>query len=526
MLARTNLHFPDFLRSSLVILFLSLIFLAPSPCPASGILSTLETSDAVLQPERMLQPFRQGAQRVSVLVMLRQPEALHQSLASQGARLDDPPLAAEAAKARRRNIVAKHADGVIAALKLPTKAVTTRFQYMSGFAASVTPQELLAIVQHPEVLAVEENARLHPSLAQGIPLMAASVPRGKYRGENTAIAICDSGVDYTHPMLGGGGFPNAKVIGGYDTGMNRADPMDLDGHGTSCAGIAAGSIPHVINNDYIGGVAPEARIYALKITKDSGEGSLESMLAAWEWSITHQNDDPQHPILVIATSFGGLQFFSACDSHSPALATAAANANAAGIAVFAPSGNNGWCDSMELPACLSNVISVGAVYDAGLGDVYVCVDEHSCATKYYDPDTCPDEEYYAEDQAVADMVASFSNSASFLDLLAPSFMACTTDLGGGYNPEFSGTSAATPYAAGAALLLQQASRSRQDSLLTPAQVRNLLVANGEPIQDDKVAITMPRVNLSRAIAAIPLAGAIPPVAPNLLLLAPEAGQPR
>ena len=96
----------------------------------------------------------------------------------------------------------------------------------------------------------------------GIPLMNAAEARNSYSGSGLSIAICDTGIDYTHPKLGGGGFPNTKVIGGYDTGQDDADPMDGNGHGTGCAGIAAGDMGNA--GDYIGGVYYGARLYALK----------------------------------------------------------------------------------------------------------------------------------------------------------------------------------------------------------------------------------------------------------------------
>ena len=72
--------------------------------------------------------------------------------------------------------------------------------------------------------------------------------RDAYIGEGVSIAIVDTGIDYTHSRLGGAGFPNDKVIGGYDYGGSANNPnseendlMDANGHGTSCAGIAAGS---------------------------------------------------------------------------------------------------------------------------------------------------------------------------------------------------------------------------------------------------------------------------------------------
>jgi subtilisin family serine protease len=104
------------------------------------------------------------------------------------------------------------------------------------------------------------------------------------------------------------------------------------------------------------------------------------MIEAWEWSITHQNDDPENPIRVISISFGGGGYSGNCDSASPTMTQAAANAVAAGITIFASSGNDGYCSKIAWPACISHVVSVGAVFDAAIGNVGFCIDSTSCAS--------------------------------------------------------------------------------------------------------------------------------------------------
>jgi len=102
-------------------------------------------------------------------------------------------------------------------------------------------------------------------------------------------------------------------------------------------------------------------------------------------------------------------------------------------------------------------------------------------------------------------VTTYSNSASFLILMAPSNWATTTRLGGGYwdSPNgFGGTSAACPYAAGAAACLQSASKTLNGIFLSPGDVESKLVDSGDSITDEKVAITKPRVNLGAAVALL------------------------
>ncbi|MBW2707732.1 MAG: S8 family serine peptidase [Deltaproteobacteria bacterium] len=387
----------------------------------------------------------------------------------------------------------------------PTQVETThRFKYMAGFSAQVTLEGLEALVENPDVLSIEEDRLLYPNLAQGIPLMNATTARSSYNGAGLSVAICDTGIDYTHARLGNGGFPNSKVIGGYDTGDGDNDPMDLNGHGTACAGIAAGDLG--FDGDYIGGVAHNARLYALKISHGSGGSAYNSsMIEAWEWCITHQHDDVGNPIMVINTSFGGGRSSGYCDASSVAMTRAAANAKAVGMTLFVSSGNDGYCDAIGWPACISHVISVGAVYDAPFTETVLgwCVAESSCAEKY-SSGGCPSG-YYSPDTPKADAVAVYSDTASFLSLLAPSNWATTTKMGGGYWTAaygFSGTSAACPYAAGAAACLQDAAKAINGAFLTPDQVQSVLTSTGDLVTDAKVAITKPRVNLGQAVASL------------------------
>ncbi len=311
-------------------------------------------------------------------------------------------------------------------------------------------------------------------------------------------------------MLGRGGFPNSKVIGGYDFGDDDSDPFPAavhDPHGTSCAGIAAGDACDV--GDYIGGVACGAKIYALKTKNSEGVIYNDNVIAAWDWCISHKNDNPSYPILVISTSIGGTRYTSPCDSSNVAYATAANNAVAAGITVVVSSDNDGSCNSITVPACLSNVISVGAVYDSNFGTYSFCIRADSCATKY-PKSQCPSG-WYCIDATMPDLVTSFSNTASFLDILAPSNMACTTDIvgsagysAGDYATDFGGTSAACPYVAGAAACIQSAAKYFTGHFLTAVRVREILRSSGDAVTDPRIAITKPRVNLGRAIESVQL----------------------
>ncbi|KAK9797701.1 hypothetical protein SCARD494_03530 [Seiridium cardinale] len=104
-------------------------------------------------------------------------------------------------------------------------------------------------------------------------------------GEGAVVAIVDSGVQYTHPALGGGIGENYTVIGGYDLVGDTIlpdwpnsspepdnDPMDEYGHGTHVAGIVAGK------SDQFVGVAPGAKILSFKVFGSTGYSDEETVI--------------------------------------------------------------------------------------------------------------------------------------------------------------------------------------------------------------------------------------------------------
>ncbi|MEF3697351.1 S8 family peptidase [Desulfolutivibrio sp.] len=456
----------------------------------ADLLASVAANGKLVSSGNAVAALKGGQESARFIVMLAEP-----ATTKKGAS-----LASESAKAERRGQVAAVLDGFLNRKKAAdTGDVTRRFSYMPAFAATLTAVQLQGLLADEAVAFIREDRMNKPQLRQGIPLMGASATRSEFSGKGVAVAIADTGVDYNNTYLGAAPLAsNTKVIGGYDVGLSKADPMDADGHGTACAGIVAGTIGNT--GDYIGGVAPDAKIYALKITDATGDASDSAIMAAGEWCVTHQNDDSENPIMIINISFGGERYTSNCDASMPDYAAAVNNILAAGITVFASSGNDGYCNAMGSPACLSGIVSVGAVYDADFGEYTPCVEPESCVTKIADAGC--DSGYYTEDATAADKVAAYSDAASFLTLLAPSNQCYTLQCaaqGSTFNTAFGGTSAASPYAAGAAAALQSAAKEERGEFLTPAQVKSLLVGTGRPITDTKAAVTKPRVNLQAAI---------------------------
>jgi subtilisin family serine protease len=465
-----------------------------SDCNCNGA-KTVSPEDKLINCRQILVPFEQGQEKVKVIVNLTRPEQI----------LKTTDWWSKNSLERLHGEVINRQNRTLATLVQGKFKLRYKFENQAAFSAEVTQDCLNQLIGDANVVSIEPVYILEKHLAQGIPLINGSIYRSTYNGQGVAIAICDTGIDYTHSMLGGGGFPNSKVIGGYDFGDSDSNPFPSEAHGTCCAGIAAGNLGSV--GDYIGGVAYGAKLYALKVEDSSGYIYTDSIVAAWDWCVSHKNDNPAYPILVISTSLGSGRYYSACDSSNSSLATAANDAVAAGITLLVSAGNDGYCDSIASPACLSNVISVGAVYDAAFGTYQPCVNAASCATKY--STTGCSTGWYSIDTTAPDKVTSYSNTASFLGILAPSNQAYTTDIAGSsgystgdYYSSFGGTSAASPYAAGAVACLQSAAKVITGNYLTPAQVKSILISTGNNVTDTKVSITKPRINLGNAIESL------------------------
>ena len=154
------------------------------------------------------------------------------------------------------------------------------------------------------------------------------------RGQGLRVGIIDSGIDYTHKMLGGAGtvdaykavdpatpnpgFPNAKVVGGFDfvgTEYNTSspifdkripridsNPLDEGGHGTHVAGSVAGVGDGVKTYD---GVAPDALLYALKVFGAEGSTNDTVVVAALEYAADPNGDgSPSDRLDVVNLSLG------------------------------------------------------------------------------------------------------------------------------------------------------------------------------------------------------------------------------
>jgi subtilisin len=325
---------------------------------------------------------------------------------------------------------------------------------------SLTPAERERLARHPDVEIVEDDVafdyahvgRAKLPRVQGMPtLEEETIPRGvaaisaptawgNSQGKGIRVAVLDTGIDDSHPDLA------ANVVGGVGFVPGTPGERDDEGHGTFCAGIIGAGL----TGSGIVGVAPQVSLFAVKVSDQTGQPSLRTIIAGLDWCIANN-------IHIVSMSFG-------FPEPSLALYAMCQRTWAAGILLVASVGNDGgpW---VTYPAGFDNVIGVGAI------------DAHNV--------------HYAQ-----------SNRGLGLNLSAPGVDVLSTGLRGTYGA-MSGTSAAAPHVAGAAAVVWGAHR-----FATNAQIWHLLARTARPL-GKRNRYGLGRVNVLAASAAMEVPQAVP-----------------
>lgn len=347
--------------------------------------------------------------------------------------------------------------GVLSRQKSRGVHATRQFRAaVRGFAARLDAGQLAALRSDPGVVAVVPDeivsvAQTRPtgvSRIGGLVNPIASIDTVDDRVD-ADIAIVDTGIDASHPDL--------NVVGGVNCSTSdRAAWRDTHGHGTHVSGIAAA------RDDPSGvvGVAPGARLWAVKILNDSGFGYLSWYVCGLDWIASQREPgDPARPLIEVANMSVAKRGADdhACGAESDdVLHAAICRLVKAGVTVVAAAGNASERASKWVPASYNEVITVSALADTdgksgGVGA------KRCYSWGGYDQD---------------DTFADFSNYGGDVDLIAPGKCIYSTMPGGTF-AYMSGTSMATPHVTGAVALYKE---SRP--LATPSEVKSALRALG------------------------------------------------
>lgn len=365
---------------------------------------------------------------------------------------------------------------IMEAVPDPELKVLHRYQTVAGLSGEVTAAGLDALMAQPEVMSVALDLPVEAALTPSAALIKADAVHQNLgiTGAGVNVAVLDTGVDLTHPDLA------SKIVAQHCFNRGGCTPdatdegdsaQDENGHGTHVSGIIVSQ-----GSQSPRGIAPDAGLVAVRVLGSSGVGFSSDVIAGIDWVVANQ---ASLNVTAINLSLGGGAYEGACDqadANTMLYAAAATAARNAGIAVFAASGNGAEADKMTTPACVSNVIAVGNVYDTASGS--------------FNWGSCLDQ------SVTVDQVACSSNSSSELDLLAPGVLISSTNLGGGQNTK-SGTSLSTPHATAVAALLAQANPS-----LTAADIETVLENTGVPITDSRSGRVVPRVDALAAVSQV------------------------
>jgi len=277
---------------------------------------------------------------------------------------------------------------------------------INGFAGKLDANALKLVRAHPDVVSVEEDgimttfsivtqtdapwglARISqdPKLTnQDATALTFTYNYDSSAGAGVDIYVVDTGVFTAHTQFGGRARWGA-TFGPY------AD-ADGNGHGTHCAGTAAG-IRY--------GVAKSASIIAVKVLSDAGSGSVSDIVSGLNFVINSARASGRPSI--VSMSLGG--------SRSNTLDNAVASCTNAGVHVSVAAGNSNTDARNTSPARAPSANTIGA-------------------------------------STIADARASFSNFGSVVDLFAPGLTVTSAWIGSTTaTMTISGTSMATPHVAG------------------------------------------------------------------------------
>ena len=324
--------------------------------------------------------------------------------------------------------------------------VQFRYHLINSIAGSVEVSEITNLVNLPGVVFVEIDGIFNIQMndVNEVHGVTNVWDETGYTGAGSVVAIIDTGIDGNHEGLNDLDDNNEtndpKVIGFYDvinkpgdTNGTDVEAYDDQGHGTHCAGITAGT--GAPTYEYVG-VAPQAQLVGVKVLDEGGSGSFAGVMMGMEWTVDNRH---KFNIRAASMSLGGPGPIELTSAQEESVSRMANEMVRNGIALFIAAGNSAVPASIGTPGSAEDVITVGAL------------DKDTSIAVYSSQG--PTEEGLTKPNI------AFVGS----NVMAPDF-----NTGTGYTSK-SGTSMATPGAAGLAALMYQANPD-----LSPFDVRNIM----------------------------------------------------
>jgi subtilisin family serine protease len=300
---------------------------------------------------------------------------------------------------------------------------------MPAVALAAAPAQIEVLNQEPDVERIWPDLRVHACLDVSARLIGAPVVWNQgYTGAGIGVAVLDTGVDLEHPDFAG------RIAGMAD--FTAEGVVDQNGHGTHVAGIACGD-GRAHNGAYTG-VAPCAHLYVAKVLDRHGAAYMSDVMAGMDWAV-------KQDVHVINLSLSGPPPGDGSDALSETCDLVVER----GFVICVAAGNSGpESSTIGPPGCARQVITVGASTD---DDTVL-----EASSRGPTSDGRPKPDVLFPGWGIVSCRAKDTSLGSPLDL---------------EYTELSGTSMATPHAAGLAALLLEA-----DPGLTPVEIKELMMA--------------------------------------------------
>jgi serine protease AprX len=227
---------------------------------------------------------------------------------------------------------------------------------------SVTPDATVRVNAAPALFAPKPPPPPEPTAVYTKSLGADRAWQAGAKGEGVTVAVLDTGVSPHADLAGRLVDVRNDITGQVTPCMNLSGEPNCNdnyGHGTFVAGVVAGDGTTGGSDEY-SGVAPEAKVLAIKVTGRSGATDVSNVLAAIQWVVSFKSTY-DIKVLNLSMSTDSVQSY-----RTDPFNYAVERAWDAGIVVVVSASNRGPATtSISKPGDDPLVVTVGATDDRG-----------------------------------------------------------------------------------------------------------------------------------------------------------------